>query len=70
VTPEPRLLPGTRVEITSGPLTGLTGTIVRRGAQQRFVVEVRFLQQGVLADVAGETLQALDRVAQPQSASA
>jgi len=62
LTPEPRLAPGMRVEITSGPLAGLTGRIIRRGAQQRFVVEVQFLHQGVVADIDGETIQPLERM--------
>ncbi|HIQ21004.1 MAG TPA: antitermination protein NusG [Planctomycetes bacterium] len=46
VTPEDRLEPGTPVEIRSGPLRGMTGTIVRSMSRQRFVVYVDFLQQG------------------------
>jgi transcriptional antiterminator RfaH len=51
MTPESRLQPGTEVEITSGPLAGLDGRILRRGKQLRFFVEVRFLQQGVSVEI-------------------
>ena len=46
VTPEAQLAPGTPVEITSGPLEGLSGTIVRSASGRRFVVRVDFIQQG------------------------
>jgi hypothetical protein len=52
VTPEARLAPGTPVEITTGPLAGLTGVIDRSGpanqraGRRRFVVRVDFIQQG------------------------
>ncbi len=46
VTAESSLPPGTRVEITTGPLAGLTGTLVRTESGRRFVVQVDFIQQG------------------------
>lgn len=49
--PEERLTPGSPVEIVDGPLTGLFGTILRRGASCRFVIEVNLLQQGVSVDI-------------------
>jgi transcription antitermination factor NusG len=51
VAPEERLQPGTPVEITSGPLTGMQGKILRRGKHLRFFVEVRLLQQGVSVEI-------------------
>jgi transcriptional antiterminator RfaH len=51
LTPEDRLLPGTPVAITRGPLAGLTGTILRRGKQLRFFVEVEMLQRGVSVEI-------------------
>jgi ribosomal protein L24 len=39
-------MPGDVVEISSGPLAGLTGTIVRTATARRFVVTVDFIQQG------------------------
>lgn len=51
LTPEDRLRPGTRVEIISGPLTGMVGTILRRRNRMRFYVEVQLLQQGVSAEI-------------------
>jgi hypothetical protein len=46
VATESRLAPGTPVEITTGPLAGLCGTVVRTASGRRFVVRVDFIQQG------------------------
>jgi transcription antitermination factor NusG len=46
LTPEARLLPGTRVRVRSGPLAGIEGEIVSRRGQTRLVVAVNFLRQG------------------------
>jgi transcriptional antiterminator RfaH len=58
LAPEDRLEPGTPVEITSGPLAGLEGKVLRRGKQLRFVVEVQFLQRGVSVEVESGMIQA------------
>ena len=47
ITPEQRLLPGMLVEITTGPLAGLQGKVLRLDSRRRFVVGVEFMQQGV-----------------------
>jgi transcription antitermination factor NusG len=55
VAAETQLAPGTPVEITTGPLAGLCGTVVRSGSGRRFVVRVDFIHQGasvVLEDCA------------------
>jgi transcriptional antiterminator RfaH len=57
LTPEDRLQPGDWVEITSGPLAGLEGKILRRGKQLRFIVEVQFLQRGVSVEIEGWMIQ-------------
>jgi transcription antitermination factor NusG len=57
LTPEDRLQPGARVEITSGSLAGLEGTIRRRGKQLKFIVEVQFLQRGVSVEVESWMIQ-------------
>jgi transcriptional antiterminator RfaH len=46
IRPEGRLSAGTSVEISSGPLAGLKGTILNELSRQRFVVWVDFMQQG------------------------
>jgi transcription antitermination factor NusG len=53
LTPEGRLEPGTLVEITHGALRGVQGRILTQGKRQKFVVEVRFLQQGVSMEIDG-----------------
>src|SRR5262249_28064143 len=40
IRPEGRLTAGTHVEISSGPLAGLQGTILHEVARRRFVVQV------------------------------
>ena len=51
LTPEDRLMPGARVEITHGPFAGLEGVVLRRGKQLRIFVAVQFLQQGVSVEI-------------------
>lgn len=46
ISPEGEIGPGVPVEVTSGPLSGLTGTVIRSAGGQRFVVRVDFIQQG------------------------
>jgi transcriptional antiterminator RfaH len=60
LSPEERLAPGTPVEITAGPLAGLEGRVLRRGAQLNIVVEVKFLQQGVSAEIESWMVRALE----------
>lgn len=60
LSPEDRLQPGTRVEIISGPLAGLEGTILRKGKHLKFYVEVQFLQQGVSAEIESWMFQPLE----------
>jgi transcriptional antiterminator RfaH len=46
VTPEVRLTPGDTVTIQSGPLLGLTGTVVRVAGNRKLLVRVDFIQKG------------------------
>lgn len=46
VATESRLVPGTPVEVISGPLKGVTGRILRMATGNRLVVTVDFIQQG------------------------
>jgi transcriptional antiterminator RfaH len=46
VTSEARLVPGTPVEIDSGPLMGMKGKIIRSASGRRFLVEVDFIGRG------------------------
>jgi len=56
ITPEEQLEPGTAVEITSGPLAGLRGTILRTKPGRRFVVAVDFIQRGASVELEDVTL--------------
>jgi transcription antitermination factor NusG len=60
LTPEERLEPGDWVEITSGPLQGLQGKVLRRGKQLRFFVEVHFLQRGASVEIDGSMIRPAD----------
>jgi transcriptional antiterminator RfaH len=57
--PEDRLEPGTAVEIITGPLMGMQGTILRRGKRLKFLVAVHFLQQGVSIEIESQMIQPL-----------
>jgi transcriptional antiterminator RfaH len=59
LTPENRLEPGTIVEITAGPLSGLEGKILRRGKKLHFFIEVQLLQQGVSVEIESWMFQPL-----------
>ena len=59
LAPEERLAPGSLVEITSGPLVGLTGKVLRRGKQLKLIVEVQFLQRGVSVEIESWMIQPL-----------
>jgi transcription antitermination factor NusG len=68
LTPEARLKAGIKVEITGGPFTGMEGTILRQGSNLRFVVEVRFLHQGVSVELESWMIQ--PELSSPRMASA
>jgi transcriptional antiterminator RfaH len=59
LTPEQRVVPGTIVEITAGPLAGLEGKVLSRGKKFHFVIEVRLLQQGVSVEIESWMFQPL-----------
>jgi transcription antitermination factor NusG len=47
LTPEGRLQPGQSVRVKSGMLMGLEGVVVSRRGEDRLLIAVNFLQQGV-----------------------
>jgi transcriptional antiterminator RfaH len=51
VQPEEAVPVGSRVRITTGPLTGIEGTVIRRGKRDQFVAVVRFLGRGATVDL-------------------
>jgi hypothetical protein len=56
ITSEERLIPGAHVEICSGPLAGLRGTVVRTSSGRRLTVRVDFIQQGASVELDDNTL--------------
>jgi transcriptional antiterminator RfaH len=57
LTPEPSLVAGQPVEITSGPLTGFRGRVIRAASGSRFVVEVDFIGRAASVLCDGMTLR-------------
>jgi transcription antitermination factor NusG len=55
--PHPYLTEGMQVEVIRGPLAGLRGLLLRKGARARLVIGVRLIQQGASVE-----LDALDVV--------
>lgn len=51
VSAEPMVPVGARVRITTGPLTGIVGTVIRRGKRDQFVAVVQFLGRGATVDL-------------------
>ncbi len=49
--PHPYLLEGMQVEVTRGPLAGLRGILLRKGARARLVIGVTLIQQGASVEL-------------------
>ena len=60
LTPEERIVPGTRVRVCSGPLLGLEGFVQQRRGQRRLVVAIEFLQQGASVLIEDWQLENID----------
>jgi len=60
LTVESRLMSGNRVRVTSGPLTGIEGTVLTRRGANRLLVSVDFLQQGASVEIDDFSLEPLD----------
>ena len=51
VSAEAMIPVGATVRIVTGPLTGITGTVIRRGNRDQFVAVVQFLGRGATVDL-------------------
>jgi transcription antitermination factor NusG len=51
VSSESMIPVGAKVRIMTGPLTGITGTVIRRGNRDQFVAVVNFLGRGATVDL-------------------
>jgi transcriptional antiterminator RfaH len=60
IEPEPAAVVGGRVRIASGPLTGLVGTVVRRGKRDHFVAVVQILGLGATVALEDWQVEILD----------
>ena len=52
--PYPYLTAGTRVEISNGPLQGITGILLRRRGQCRVVLSIDLIQRSMMVEVEAE----------------
>ncbi len=57
--PCPLIAEGSMVEVVHGPLKGVTGRLVRKGAQARLILAVNLIGQGVSAEVDAADVKAL-----------
>ena len=55
----PLLREGMTVEVTRGPLRGLSGRLVRKGSQDRLILAVNLIGQGVSVDIDAADVRAL-----------
>lgn len=51
ILPAQQIPPGAPVEVIDGPFAGMTGRMVRAGAQTRLIVEVQMIRQGVSVEL-------------------
>lgn len=61
VGPATEITIGEPVDIVAGPMQGLSGVVLRRGSQLRFIVEVAFLRQAVSIEVESWMLTPADK---------
>jgi transcription antitermination factor NusG len=58
--PCPGLMPGAQVRVVSGPLTGVTGRLVRKGAEDLLILAVELLNSGARIQVSAWDIERLD----------
>lgn len=59
VDPHPYLREGDWVEVTRGPLAGLKGILLRKGARARLVLSVRLIEQAVSVELDADAVTRL-----------
>lgn len=59
IGPAAKLLPGTTVTITRGPLLGLKGKVLRSDNRLRLILEVQMLSQGVSVEIESWMVESL-----------
>jgi transcription antitermination factor NusG len=55
--PHPYLTVGSRVRVTSGPLEGLEGILVRRKHEMRFVISIDLIQRSIHLDIDAQSAE-------------
>lgn len=51
LSPDPRLIPGQRVQVTAGPFMGIQGELIRLKSQERLVINAHLLTSSVSVEV-------------------
>lgn len=69
VEPYPYLTVGTRVEVRNGPLTGMTGILLRRQNKYRVVISVDLIMRSMVVEVAADDVAPI-RNSAPKSVEA
>lgn len=57
--PCPQLVPGSRVRVVSGPLSGVVGRLVRKGSQDLLILAIELLNSGARVQVSAWDIQPL-----------
>jgi transcription antitermination factor NusG len=60
ISPEQAVPVGAKVRIVTGPLTGIVGTVVRRGKRDQFIAMVNFLGRGAMVDLQDWQVERVD----------
>jgi transcriptional antiterminator RfaH len=68
LVPAQQIPPGSPVEVTAGPFAGMTGRMIRAGAQTRLLVEVRMINQGVSVELDRSAVRPLTENGQSERA--
>lgn len=61
ITPESQISIGSTVQVISGPLAGLQGTVLKSASGRRFLIKVDFIQRGASVSIDDFALESLDR---------
>ncbi len=69
ISAEPTMPVGALVRITTGPLSGMEGKVIRRGKRDQFVAMVTFLGRGAMVDLQDWQVEQVFPVAEPPALS-
>jgi transcription termination/antitermination protein NusG len=61
-SPHPFIQAGDRVRVVAGPLAGIEGAFIRRGAQSKLIISVEMIQRSVSVNVAASDVEPVSQV--------